>query len=53
MILHVGDRVIENNKEEEEKEGEDSIEEETVDALTTYFRRTSRGRIVDLPRWVR
>lgn len=26
-------------------------EDEAVDALTAYFRRTSRGRIVDLPRW--
>ncbi|MDF3034282.1 MAG: hypothetical protein K0R76_1236 [Alphaproteobacteria bacterium] len=26
-------------------------EEEVLDTLTTYFRRTSRGRIVDLPRW--
>jgi len=30
---------------------EDFNEDETVDALTLYFRRTSRGRIVDLPRW--
>jgi hypothetical protein len=26
-------------------------EEETIDALTAHFRRVTRGRIVDLPRW--
>jgi len=26
-------------------------EDQAVDALTVYFRRASRGRIVDLPRW--
>jgi hypothetical protein len=36
-------------KPEEESDG--MIEEEAVDALTAHFRRTSRGRIVDLPRW--
>jgi hypothetical protein len=26
-------------------------EEEAVDVLTAHFRRTRRGRIVELPRW--
>jgi hypothetical protein len=26
-------------------------EDEAVNALTAHFRRTSRGRIVELPRW--
>jgi len=37
---------------EKEKEKEITIVDETTDALTDHFRRTSRGRIVDLPRWV-
>ena len=45
---------MEHNRDEDEKEMEEIGnvgEEEAVDALTAYFRRTSRGRIVDLPRW--
>lgn len=38
-------------QEQEEDRAEDAQETETVDALTAHFRRTSRGRIVDLPRW--
>ncbi len=39
---------MKDTDEEEDVE----LEEEAVDTLTAYFRRTSRGRIVDLPRWV-
>ena len=45
---------MENNQPENnpEKEKEESLEEEkAVEALTVHFRRTSRGRIVELPRW--
>jgi hypothetical protein len=45
----IEDKFIEEQHPEEEEE--DSPEKEVVDALTTHFRRTSRGRIVDLPRW--
>lgn len=34
-----------------EEEAQDLTEEEAVDALTAHFRRTSRGRIVNLSRW--
>lgn len=44
---------MEQEPEQAEGINEDLVEEETVNALTTYFRRTSRGRIVDLPRWAR
>lgn len=37
------------NRDEPEEE---RIEEEPVEGLTQYFRRVSRGRIVELPRWV-
>lgn len=43
--------VLEESCQETEKEAERLEEEETVNALTAYFRRTSRGRIVELPRW--
>jgi hypothetical protein len=36
---------------EEEEEAQEAPEANVVDALTAHFRRTSRGRIVDLPRW--
>lgn len=42
---------MEDREEDQEEETEYLGEEETVDALTAHFRRTSRGRIVDLPRW--
>jgi hypothetical protein len=42
------DRIVE---EQPPEGGEESLEKEVVDALTAHFRRTSRGRIVDLPRW--
>ena len=32
-------------------EPENLGEGEAVNALTEHFRRTSRGRVVDLPRW--
>jgi len=32
-------------------ETENLKEDEAVNALTAHFRRTSRGRIVELPRW--
>lgn len=37
--------------EDEELDKERVNQDEMVDALTAHFRRTSRGRIVDLPRW--
>lgn len=43
---------MEDEKIKPEEGYTDSLEEETVEALTAHFRRTSRGRIVDLPRWV-
>lgn len=43
---------MEEEKIKPEEESIDLLEEETVEALTAHFRRTSRGRIVDLPRWV-
>jgi hypothetical protein len=43
---------MEEEKVKPEEESIDLGEEETVEALTSHFRRTSRGRIVDLPRWV-
>jgi hypothetical protein len=36
---------------EDEYEQEQNTQDELVDALTAHFRRTSRGRIIDLPRW--
>lgn len=42
---------MENQEIETLEENEILNEDETVDALTAHFRRTSRGRIVDLPRW--
>lgn len=36
---------------EEDLDSEENFKEEIINALTTYFRRCSRGRIVDLPRW--
>ena len=42
---------MEQEQEKPEEINEDLLEEDTVDTLTTHFRRTSRGRIVDLPRW--
>ena len=36
----------------EDKESEHLGEEDAVNVLTEYFRRTSRGRVTDLPRWV-
>lgn len=35
----------------ETEDREEIKERETVEALTAYFRRTSRGRVIDLPRW--
>jgi hypothetical protein len=43
------DKIIE--EQHLEREEEESPEKEVIDALTTHFRRTSRSRIVDLPRW--
>jgi hypothetical protein len=43
------DKIIEEQHPEGEEEK--SPEKEVADALTTHFRRTSRSRIVDLPRW--
>jgi hypothetical protein len=40
-----------HNEDENETEKEIITTDETIDALTAHFRRTSRGRIVDLPRW--
>jgi hypothetical protein len=34
----------------EDKDDEEAASQ-TVDALTSYFRRTSRGRVIDMPRW--
>jgi len=42
---------MENRDIETEEEPEKEREEEAVSALTAHFRRASRGRIVDLPRW--
>ena len=42
---------MENQDNEGEDVPEKDKEEEDVSALTAHFRRTSRGRIVDLPRW--
>jgi hypothetical protein len=35
----------------DDREAENLGEEYAVNVLTDYFRRTSRGRIIDLPRW--
>ncbi|MGV8948969.1 MAG: hypothetical protein ACOH2E_06385 [Candidatus Paracaedibacter sp.] len=43
---------MEEEKIKPEEEVTGLLEEEAVEALTVHFRRTSRGRIVDLPRWV-
>ena len=37
---------------EKDTNEEENTEEMTVEVLTAYLRRVSRGRIVDLPRWV-
>lgn len=37
--------------EESIDQSENLDEAEIIDQLTVHFRRTSRGRIVDLPRW--
>lgn len=42
---------MEEPQMESEEESQDLTQEEAVDTLTAYFRRTSRGRIVELPRW--
>ena len=42
---------MENEEAKPEEERDDLSEDEAADALTAYFRRTSRGRIIDLPRW--
>lgn len=42
---------METEEAKPEAERQDLSEDEAVDALTAYFRRTSRGRIIDLPRW--
>jgi hypothetical protein len=42
---------MENQDSEAEDVQEKDKEEEAVSALTAHFRRASRGRIVDLPRW--
>ena len=42
---------MENLYQVQEKDPEEDFKEEIINALTTYFRRCSRGRIVDLPRW--
>ena len=40
-----------NCEAEDVQDKEKEEEEEAVSALTAHFRRTSRGRVVDLPRW--
>ena len=52
MTQLLGGNFMEEEKIKPEEEVPDLLEEETVEALTAHFRRTSRGRIVDLPRWV-
>jgi hypothetical protein len=42
---------MEKEKNDDEYEDEQDTQDQLVDALTTHFRRTSRGRIVDMPRW--
>lgn len=42
---------MEERIEVQEEEKETVSVDDTIDALTAHFRRTSRGRIVDLPRW--
>jgi hypothetical protein len=42
---------MEEQNEDSEEEKEPVNADDTIDALTAHFRRTSRGRIVDLPRW--
>lgn len=44
---------MEENKYEKDQERETQTggEYEPLEALTAHFRRTSRGRIVPLPRW--
>ena len=43
--------ILEDQQVNPEVETENRDEDEAVNALTAHFRRTSRGRIVDLPRW--
>lgn len=42
---------MEERNEDSEEEKESVNADDTIDALTAHFRRVSRGRIVDLPRW--
>jgi hypothetical protein len=42
---------MDNLDQEPEEDSEENFKEEIINALTTHFRRCSRGRIVDLPRW--
>jgi hypothetical protein len=52
MTQLLGGNFMEEEKIKPEEEVTGLLEEEAVEALTVHFRRTSRGRIVDLPRWV-
>lgn len=45
------DQILTDQQAETEAETELLKEDEVLNTLTAYFRRTGRGRIVELPRW--